>query len=81
MLFSCSTLDNPENQQLTSIALRLLTVIHRPFSILKLAWAVTLDFTHVTTVNDLACLVDHQRIISLIHLFIAHIDLKDLREH
>jgi hypothetical protein len=78
-LFSRSTSDDPENQQLASTALRLLAVTHRPFSILELAWAVTLDFTRVTTVNDLACLVDHQRIMSLIHPFIACVDLKDLR--
>lgn len=78
-LFSRSTSDDPENQQLASIALKLLAVTHRPFSILELAWAVTLDFTRVTTVNDLACLVDHQRIMSLIHPFIAHVDLKDVR--
>ncbi|KAG2002730.1 hypothetical protein GB937_009603 [Aspergillus fischeri] len=80
-LFSHSTSDDPENQQLASTALKLLAVTHRPFSILELAWAVTLDFTHVTTVNDLACLVDHQRIMSLIHPFIARVDLKDVRAH
>ncbi|PKX89144.1 NACHT domain protein [Aspergillus novofumigatus IBT 16806] len=78
-LFSRSTSDDPENQQLASTALKLLAVTHRPFSILELAWAVTLDFTPVTTVNDLACLVDHQRIMSLIHPFIARVDLKDVR--
>ncbi|KAB8213009.1 NACHT domain protein [Aspergillus novoparasiticus] len=77
-LFSRCTSDDFENQELAGTALKLLAVTHRPFSILELAWAVTLGVAHVTTVDALAGLVDHQRIMSLIHPFVARVDPNDV---
>jgi hypothetical protein len=80
-LFSRCTSNDPENQELASTALELLAVTHRPFSILGLAWAVTLGAARrVTTVDDLAKLVDHQRVMSLIHPFIARVDFSDVKK-
>ncbi|PYH63544.1 LOG family protein [Aspergillus vadensis CBS 113365] len=53
-------------------ALNLLAITHRPFSILELSWAVTLHTArNVTTVDDLAKLVDHKKLMSMIQPFIA----------
>lgn len=72
--------NDPENQELARAALKLLAASHRPLSILELSWAVALSITeHVTTVSALAKLVDHQRIMSFIHPFIAHVDFNDLK--
>lgn len=78
-LFSRCTSNDLENQELASTALKLLAVTRRPFSILELAWAVTLGVANVTTVDALAGLVDHQRIMSLIHPFITRVDLNDVK--
>lgn len=81
MLFFCCTSNNPENQELASTALKLLAITHRSFSILELAWAVALDAAqHITTINALAKLIDHQRIMSLIHPFIAWVDFSDVKK-
>ena len=81
-LLTRSTSNDPGNQELASIALKLLAVTRRPLSILELAWAVALSATQqeVTTVAALAKLVDHQRIISLIQPFITRIDFSDVRK-
>jgi hypothetical protein len=72
--------NDPENQELARVALKLLAASHRALSILELSWAVTLNTNeHVTTVTTLAKLVDHQRVMSLIYPFIAHIDFNDLK--
>jgi hypothetical protein len=72
--------NDPENQELARVALKLLAASHRPLSILELSWAVTLNTTeNVTTVPALAKLVDHQRVMSLIHPIIAHVDFNDLK--
>ncbi|KAI2924476.1 hypothetical protein CBS147371_938 [Aspergillus niger] len=78
LLFRCTS-DEPENQELASTALKLLAVAYRPLSLLELAWAATLGLAHVTTVDALASLVDHERIISLIHPFIARVDMSDVK--
>lgn len=78
LFFRCTS-DEPENQELASTALKLLAVAYRPLSLLELAWAATLGVTHVTTVDALASLVDHERIISLIHPFIARVDMSAVK--
>ena len=77
-----STSNDPGNQELASIALKLLAVTRRPLNILELTWAVTLSAAQqeVTTVATLAKLVDHQRVMSLIQPFIARIDFSDVRK-
>lgn len=80
LLSRCAS-DDPENMKLASTALKLLAVNYRPLSILELAWAVTLGTAqHVTTMGALAKLVDHQRVMSLIHPFIARVDFSDVRK-
>ncbi|KAF3401577.1 hypothetical protein F1880_009990 [Penicillium rolfsii] len=82
LLFSRCTGDDSENSRLAKTALKFLTTTDRPLSILELAWAVTLDaFSHVTTVHALEQLVDHQRIMSLIHPFISRVDFNDLKKY
>jgi hypothetical protein len=77
-----SSSNDPENQSLAAMALALLAVACRPLSIQELAWAVTLAAAQhkVVTVSALAQLVDHQRVMSLIHPFIARIDFADIRK-
>ncbi|CAN9218360.1 unnamed protein product [Alternaria alternata] len=71
-----------ENQELATIALKLLAVACRPLSIQELAWAVALAAAQgkINTVAALSQLVDHQRITSLIHPFINRIDFTDTRK-
>lgn len=71
-----------ENQELATMALKLLAVACRPLSIQELAWAVALAAAQgtVNTVAALSQLVDHQRIMSLIHPFINRIDFTDVRK-
>lgn len=79
-LFSHYTSNDPKNQELASTALKLLTVTRRPLSILELAWAVALGTAQlVTTIDALARLVDHQRVLSLIQPFISRINFSDLK--
>ncbi|KAJ5612711.1 hypothetical protein N7510_005905 [Penicillium lagena] len=81
LLSRCAS-DDPENEELGIIALKLLTVADRPFSILELAWAVALSMAqHVTTVDALATLVDHERVMSIIHPFVACPDFCDLKKY
>lgn len=81
-LLTRSTSNDPGNQELASIALKILAVTRRPLSILELAWAVALSTAQqeVTTVAALAKLVDHQRVMSLIQPFITRIDFSDVRK-
>ncbi|KAH8659589.1 hypothetical protein BGZ61DRAFT_523502 [Ilyonectria robusta] len=81
-LFSQCTSNDPENQELASTALKLLAIARRPLSILELAWAVALGTAQqeVTTVAALADLVDHQRLMSFIHPFIARVDFSDVKK-
>ena len=70
---------DPENQELSSTALKVLAASHRPLSILELAWAVALGTVrHVTTVDALSKMVDHERVMSLILPFIARVDFNDV---
>ena len=81
-LLTRSTSNDPGNQELASIALKLLAVTRRPLSIMELAWAVALSAAQqeVTTVAALAKLVDHQRVMSLIQPFVTRIDFSDVRK-
>ncbi|KAL4936888.1 hypothetical protein BDV06DRAFT_204043 [Aspergillus oleicola] len=80
LLLRC-TGDDIENQELASAALKLLAISHRPFSILELAWAVTLGVSEdIKTIDALSERVDHQRVISLISPFIASVDFSDLKK-
>ncbi|KAH8695691.1 hypothetical protein BGW36DRAFT_429550 [Talaromyces proteolyticus] len=80
-LLSRCTSNDPESLDLAWIALKLLSISRRPLSILELAWAVALGAAqHVSTVAALDRLVDHQRVMSFIHPFIAPIDFNDLKK-
>ena len=83
-LFSRYTSDDPENQRVATAALEVLSVARRPLSILELAWAATLaaaqDHEEIPTVDALSKLVDHQRVMSLILPFVAHVDFGDIRK-
>jgi hypothetical protein len=81
-LLSRCTGDDFENFQLATASLKVLAVIHRPLSILELAWAVTLSvIDNVTTVHALSKLVDHRRILGLIHPFISRVDFNDVKKY
>jgi hypothetical protein len=79
VMCGCSS-DDPENKELIATALKVLAVACRPLSIQELAWAVALATAQrkVATVAALAQLVDHQRVMSLIHPFITRIDFSDV---
>lgn len=81
-LFSRCTSNDTENKELASTALRILAITKRPMSILELAWAATLGTTQLefNTVAALGDLVDHQRVMSLIHPFIARLDFSDVKK-
>ncbi|KAM0424851.1 hypothetical protein ACHAPT_009907 [Fusarium lateritium] len=81
-LFSRCSSDDPENKELASTALRILATARRPLSIMELAWAATLGTTRreVTTVAALGDLVDHQRVMSLVHPFISRLDFSDVKK-
>jgi NACHT domain len=81
-LISRCTSNDPENLKLVTTALEVLATARRPLSILELAWAVALGATQkrVTTVAALAKLVDHQRVMSLIQPFVAHVDFRDVKK-
>lgn len=78
-LLSRCTSNDFENEQLAVMALKLLAATRRPLSIPELAWAVALGAAQqqVTTIAALAKLVDHERVISLIYLFVARIKFSD----
>lgn len=77
-LFSRYTLEDPENAEVATAALKILAVSHRPLSLLELAWAVTMGVDRVDTLHDLSDLVDPQRILNLIQPFITGFDLNDM---
>ncbi|OKO96959.1 Vegetative incompatibility protein HET-E-1 [Penicillium subrubescens] len=80
-LLSRCTSDDDENWQLADTALRGLAFSHRPLSILELAWAVEMSLAqNVRTVHALAKMVDHQRVMELIHPFIASPDYDEPRK-
>jgi hypothetical protein len=77
-LYSRCTSNDPENEELASTALKILAIAHRPLGILELSWAVTLSTAQqVTTVDVLAELVDHERVMNLIRPFIVHVNSSD----
>ncbi|KAJ5724164.1 hypothetical protein N7488_002199 [Penicillium malachiteum] len=76
-----TTLDDSDNEEVVSTALRILAICQRSLSILELGWAVTLSTTaNLTTVSALSALVDHQRVMGLIQSFIASVDFGDLKK-
>ncbi|KAF2678070.1 hypothetical protein K458DRAFT_423476 [Lentithecium fluviatile CBS 122367] len=81
-LIARTSSNDTENQYLAVLALKFLAIACRPLSILELAWAVTLAAAQheIGTVAALAQLVDHQRVMSLIHPFITRIDYTDLKK-
>lgn len=80
-LISRCTSDDPENMELVTAALRVLSIARRSLSMLELAWAVALATSppDVTTVAAVFGMVDHQRVMSLIHPFVARVDFEDVR--
>lgn len=82
MLLSRFISNDTGNHELASTALKLLAVSRTHLGILELAWAVTLGTTQrVTTIDALGRLVDHQRVMALIHPFVAHVDFSDMKKH
>ncbi|EXJ89941.1 hypothetical protein A1O3_03008 [Capronia epimyces CBS 606.96] len=81
VISQCSS-DDTENKELIITALKVLAAAFRPLSIQELAWVVALATapSRVTTVAALAQLVDHERLISLIHPFITRVDYDDVRK-
>ena len=80
-LISRCTSNDLENKELVWIALKLLATTRRPLSILELAWAVALNAApHISSVVALGEYVDHQRLMSLIHSFIVHVDFNDVKK-
>ncbi|KAL4881143.1 hypothetical protein BJY04DRAFT_218660 [Aspergillus karnatakaensis] len=81
-LFTRCCSGDAENKALASTALMLLAVCRRPLSILELTWAATLGTVqHVGSVDALSRLVDHQRVMRLIHPFVGLVDHGDLKKH
>ncbi|KAK8931672.1 Vegetative incompatibility protein HET-E-1 [Metarhizium anisopliae] len=76
------TSNRPENKPIAVTALKFLSVVRRPLSILELSWAVTLALAGdgVTSIESLADLVDSGRVMSLIRPFVAHIDFRDVKK-
>lgn len=69
-----------ENQILATTALEILAISRRPLSLLEFGWAVALGTASVRvfTVETLLQLVDYQRVMSLIQLFVARTDFADV---
>ena len=81
-LIARCTSDDPENIELVTTALRVLSIARRSLSMLELSWAVALGMSppDVTTVAALADMVDRQRVMSLISPFVARVDFKNVRK-
>ncbi|KAH6627225.1 hypothetical protein B0J18DRAFT_426830 [Chaetomium sp. MPI-SDFR-AT-0129] len=77
------TMDDPENRKLATTALEVLAVSKRPLSLLELGWAVALGVAPntVSSVEGLAGLVDHMRVVKLIRPFVARIDTGDNKKY
>ncbi|KPA38773.1 nacht nucleoside triphosphatase [Fusarium langsethiae] len=75
--------EEPEAQNMAATALEILGTARRRLSILELAWAVALGTADpdVTTVAEVAELVDDQGVMALIQPFVASIDFNDLKKH
>ena len=80
-LLSRSTSDDCENRRLAITALGVLAVARRPLSLQEVAWAAAFGATDhsITEVADIAPLVDQQRLLCLIHPFIARVEFSDGR--
>lgn len=74
--------DDLEAQNMAATALEILAMAQRRLSILELAWAVALATADpdVTTVAEVAELVDHQGVMVLIQPFVASVDFSDLKK-
>ncbi|CAM1503386.1 Fc.00g081620.m01.CDS01 [Cosmosporella sp. VM-42] len=71
--------EEPEAQNMAATALEILAAARRRLSVLELAWAVAVDIADpdVTTVAEVAELVDDQGVMALIQPFVAGIDFND----
>ncbi|GKU06980.1 unnamed protein product [Fusarium langsethiae] len=74
--------EDPEAQNMAATALEILGTARRRLSILELAWAVALGTADpdVTTVAEVAELVDDQSVMAVIQPFVAGIDFSDLKK-
>ncbi|KAI6778961.1 Vegetative incompatibility protein HET-E-like protein [Emericellopsis cladophorae] len=81
-IFLRCTTDDPENKKLAGIALTLLAASRRTLRLEELAWAATFGLWRheLRTVAAVAPLVDSERILSLIHPFISHTDVKGVKK-
>ncbi|KAJ4247812.1 hypothetical protein NW762_013021 [Fusarium torreyae] len=74
--------EDPEAQNMAATALEIVGTARRRLSILELAWGVALGTADpdVTTVAELAELVDDQSVMAVIQPFVAGIDFSDLKK-
>ncbi len=84
-LFPHRTTNDPESDKLAIAALKILAIARRPLSILELGWAVAPGVTPlnaITSVESLAALVDHQRVLRLSCPFVNtdNVDFGDVRK-
>ncbi|PTD03460.1 hypothetical protein FCULG_00012819 [Fusarium culmorum] len=81
LFFRCAG-QEPEAQNMAATALEILGVARRRLSVLELAWAVALGVAdpEISTVAEVAELVDTQGVMTLIQPFIASTDFKDLKK-
>ncbi|KAL2673630.1 hypothetical protein Neosp_012073 [[Neocosmospora] mangrovei] len=81
MLSRCTS-NEPDNERLANKALEILAIARRPLSILELAWEASMGTAPVeaTTGAALSDLVDHQRLMRLIHPFVGQLDFSDLNK-
>lgn len=70
-----------ENYEIATTSLRLPSVVCKPLSILELAWMVAMATASpkVATIAALSQLVDHHRVLKLIHPFVNRIDFSDVK--
>ena len=75
--------EDPEAQNMAATALEILGTARRQLSILELSWAVALGTADpdVTTVAEVAELVDNQGVMALIQPFVAGIDFDDPKKY
>ncbi|KAH9231048.1 hypothetical protein K456DRAFT_1917389 [Colletotrichum gloeosporioides 23] len=74
--------EEPEAQNMAAIALEILGAARRRLSILELAWAVAVSTADpdVTSVAEIAELVDDQGVMALIQPFVGGVDFNDLKK-
>ncbi|KAK0368731.1 ankyrin repeat protein [Colletotrichum limetticola] len=74
--------EEPEAQNMAATALEILGAARRRLSILELAWAVAMSTADpdVTSVAEIAELVDDQGVMALIQPFVGGVDFNDLKK-